>query len=94
MTGTWRVGAAVIAIAAAALLTTAWHSGDRPPHGFAGDSGVAQREFERRFLTLPSADSIRDAHRLLTAQPHPAGSRTRSRVGRVDSRPVSSGWPR
>ena len=74
MTGAWRAGAAVTAIAAAALLTTAWHSDDRPPHGFAGDSGAAQREFERRFLTLPSADSIRDAHRLLTAQPHPAGS--------------------
>lgn len=74
MTSTWRAGAAVTAIAAAALLTTAWHSDDRRPHGFAGDSGAAQREFERRFLSLPSADSIRDAHRLLTAKPHPAGS--------------------
>ncbi len=74
MTGTLRVGTALTAIAAVALLTTAWHSSDRPPYGFADDSGATQRKFERRFLALPSADSIRDAHRVLTAQPHPAGS--------------------
>ena len=44
------------------------------PYGFADASGATQREFERRFLTLPSADRIRDAHRYLTDQPHLAGS--------------------
>jgi N-acetylated-alpha-linked acidic dipeptidase len=42
--------------------------------GFTAASQAAQRELERRFLALPSADRARDFHRYLTDQPHVAGS--------------------
>ena len=42
--------------------------------GFAPASEAAQREIERRFLALPSADRARDYHRYLTDEPHVAGS--------------------
>lgn len=42
--------------------------------GFASGSLAAQRELERRFLALPSADRARDYHRYLTDEPHVAGS--------------------
>ena len=43
-------------------------------YGFAAASQAAQRELERRFLALPSADRARDFHRYLTDQPHMAGT--------------------
>ena len=45
-----------------------------PIFGFTADGAVAEHQLERRFLALPDADRIRDAHRLLTAKPHLAGS--------------------
>ena len=42
--------------------------------GFTTASEARQRELERRFLALPSADRARDYHRYLTDQPHVAGS--------------------
>jgi N-acetylated-alpha-linked acidic dipeptidase len=44
------------------------------PFGFAQKSGRAHLALEGRFLSLPDAARIRDAHRLLTLRPHPAGS--------------------
>ncbi len=44
------------------------------PFGFGPASGRAQLALEARFLTRPDAARIRDNHRLLTGQPHPAGS--------------------
>jgi N-acetylated-alpha-linked acidic dipeptidase len=44
------------------------------PFGFAEKSGRAQLALEARFLELPNPARIRDAHRLLTLRPHPAGS--------------------
>ena len=44
------------------------------PFGFGPESGRAQLGLEARFLELPDATRIRDAHRLLTLRPHPAGS--------------------
>jgi N-acetylated-alpha-linked acidic dipeptidase len=75
MSGHWRrLGVAVAAVAATGLLTAAWRKSDSPMYGFADARAAAQREFERRFMALPSAARIRDAHRILTDQPHPAGS--------------------
>jgi len=45
-----------------------------PIVGFTAEGAAAQHRFERRLLALPDANSIRDAHRLLTATPHIAGS--------------------
>ncbi len=42
--------------------------------GFTTASEPGQRELERRFLALPSADRARDYHRYLTDEPHVAGS--------------------
>jgi len=43
-------------------------------YGFTAASAIAERSLERRFLALPSADRAREAHQLLTADPHVAGS--------------------
>lgn len=43
-------------------------------YGFTAPSAIAERSIERRFLALPSAEKSRDAHQLLTAEPHVAGS--------------------
>ena len=43
-------------------------------YGFTAPSAIAERAVERRFLALPSADKAREAHELLTADPHVAGS--------------------
>jgi N-acetylated-alpha-linked acidic dipeptidase len=42
--------------------------------GFTAASGDAERQLERRFLALPSADRAREYHRFLTSVPHVAGS--------------------
>ena len=68
-----RVGVA-LAVAATALLTAAWQRPDAGSFGFTRSGAAAQRSLERRFLALPSADRIRDAHRFSTAKPHIAGS--------------------
>ena len=44
------------------------------PFGFTPARADAQLRLERRFLTLPDPGGIRDAHRVLTEQPHVAGS--------------------
>ena len=43
-------------------------------YGFTAASTTAERSIERRFLQLPSAPAIRDAHAFLTAEPHVAGT--------------------
>lgn len=43
-------------------------------YGFTTDTAGAQRALERRFLAMPDADRTRDAHAMLTAEPHVAGS--------------------
>jgi N-acetylated-alpha-linked acidic dipeptidase len=44
------------------------------PFGFAPASAARQLALERRFLALPDPARLRDTHRLLTRDPHPAGS--------------------
>jgi N-acetylated-alpha-linked acidic dipeptidase len=62
-----------LAIVVAALLSTAWQRPAPAIFGF-GASAATQRDVERRFLAAPSADRIRDAHRLLADKPHLAGT--------------------
>lgn len=59
--------------ATAVLVTAAWQPPERP-FGFTRDTAARYVPLERRFLDLPSADRIRDAHRILTDKPHVAGS--------------------
>ena len=61
----------MLAVAAAAAV------GAQAPDGIYGFSAAAvgaQRQIERRFQALPSADRARDYHRHLTNEPHVAGS--------------------
>jgi N-acetylated-alpha-linked acidic dipeptidase len=69
---------ASLAIAAGALLTAAWQRPQSVPLGFTPAGAAAHANTERRFLALPSAERVRDAHRFLADQPHRAGS-TRDR---------------
>jgi len=43
-------------------------------YGFSARSALVERSLEARFLPLPSPSRARDAHALLTADPHVAGS--------------------
>jgi len=43
-------------------------------YGFSARSAIVERSLEARFLPLPSPSRARDAHALLTADPHVAGS--------------------
>ncbi|MEO7272590.1 MAG: PA domain-containing protein, partial [Vicinamibacterales bacterium] len=70
-----RVTVALAALIVIALLATATrHRQPAPAFGFAAESARAQQALERRFLTLPSADRIRQTHRVMTDEPHLAGS--------------------
>ncbi len=55
------------------ILATAAQAPQRP-FGFSRDGAEAERREESRFMSLPSAERIRDAHRVLTDKPHVAGS--------------------
>ena len=67
-----RIGAAAIVIGA--VVGVSAQQTATGIFGFAPASEAAQRETERRFLALPSADRARDYHRYLTDEPHVAGS--------------------
>jgi N-acetylated-alpha-linked acidic dipeptidase len=64
---------AVLAIGALALIA-AWQRPIPVPFGFSADSAAAERTLERRFLEMPSADRIRDEHRVFAGKPHMAGT--------------------
>jgi N-acetylated-alpha-linked acidic dipeptidase len=87
-----RIGIpAVLAIAALAFLA-AWQRPVRVPFGFSSATAAAEEALERRFLRLPSADRIRDEHRVLTAKPHMAGTdRDRELMERTRDRFVAFG---
>ncbi len=69
-----RRAAAVVVVVVGALAGVAAQQASPGIFGFGSASEAAQREIERRFLALPSADRARDYHRHLTDQPHVAGS--------------------
>jgi N-acetylated-alpha-linked acidic dipeptidase len=66
--------APVLVLVTAALAAVAWQRPAGPPFGFTTASAAAHARIEQRFLTAPSADRIRDAHRYLAGKPHLAGS--------------------
>jgi N-acetylated-alpha-linked acidic dipeptidase len=59
---------------AALLLTPLAHAGDPPIRGFTAAAARPEREWERKFVALPSADSLRELMRYLSARPHHLGS--------------------
>ena len=63
-----------LAVIAAMLLASAWRQPGTPPLGFSHHRAATHDSLERRFLQIPNASRIRDAHRFLTDEPHPAGS--------------------
>ena len=63
-----------LGVATAGLLAAAWQRPPETPLGFTRARASFQAKVERRFLSLPSAGFIRDAHRVLTEQPHMAGT--------------------
>jgi N-acetylated-alpha-linked acidic dipeptidase len=67
-----RIGA--VAIAIGTVVGVGAQQAPTGIFGFTTASAAAQRELERRFLALPSADRARDYHRYLTDEPHVAGS--------------------
>ncbi len=69
-----RIGIpAAIAIAALVVIAV-WQRPVHVPFGFTRITAVAEADVERRFLALPSADRIRDEHRVFAAEPHMAGT--------------------
>lgn len=68
--------AAASLFAAVAALAAAAGPQRRAPAiaGFTRDASATYARLERRFLALPSADRIREAHLYLTEKPHLAGS--------------------
>jgi N-acetylated-alpha-linked acidic dipeptidase len=70
---TTRVGL-LLALCAVVVLSAASQRSDLTIFGFTREHDERQREVEQRFLALPSAARIRDAHRFLADKPHIAGS--------------------
>jgi N-acetylated-alpha-linked acidic dipeptidase len=63
-----------LALAAAALSAAGWLRPVSVRLGFSTARAQSHAVLERRFLALPSAERIRDAHRVLADKPHMAGS--------------------
>jgi N-acetylated-alpha-linked acidic dipeptidase len=68
-----RVGVG-LAAAVLVMLSAAWLRPDPYLSGFTSARVAAHLDLEQRFIDLPSADRIRNAHRFLTERPHLAGS--------------------
>src|SRR5262245_4666811 len=68
-----RIGL-LLALLAVVVLSAASQRSDPMLFGFTREHDERQRDVERRFVTLPSANRIRDAHRFLADKPHVAGS--------------------
>ena len=68
--------AATLSVVALAVLVTAGarQRAAPSPFGFTHQSAAAHARLERRFLALPSAERIAEAHRFLAGKPHLAGS--------------------
>lgn len=58
----------------AAVLASAAFQPPAPPLGFSADGAASYLQIEERFLSLPSAERIRDAHLYLADKPHMAGT--------------------
>jgi N-acetylated-alpha-linked acidic dipeptidase len=67
----WIVLAAAVVLATVLLLP---RNGTKQPFGFSREGAARQSAAERRLTALPDPVRIADAHRVLTSEPHPAGS--------------------
>jgi len=50
------------------------HPADNPPRGFTADQAAAERNWETRFRALPLTENQREYMRVITEEPHHAGS--------------------
>lgn len=66
--------AAVLSLLAGALLFIVWRGDSRQIGGFTAPNARQQAVHENRFLELIDRNHLGEAHRVLSAQPHPAGS--------------------
>jgi N-acetylated-alpha-linked acidic dipeptidase len=66
--------ALVLASLAALLSTLAFQYAGQPPLGFTARSAASYLEVEKKFLAMPDAEQIRQAHLFLADQPHMAGT--------------------
>ena len=64
----------VLASLAALLSTLAFQNAGLTPLGFAERTAASYLDVEKKFLTLPDAEQIRQAHLYLADQPHMAGT--------------------
>lgn len=64
----------VLGFIAAVLASAAFQPDAPPPLGFSADGAASYLRIEERFLSLPSAERIRDAHLYLADEPHMAGT--------------------
>jgi N-acetylated-alpha-linked acidic dipeptidase len=69
-----RRGVALAGLATACVAAGIAQRAPERPFGFTPSRAEAQQRLERRFLSLPDPDEIRNAHQVLTAKPHVAGS--------------------
>ena len=69
-----RIGVPTALAIAALVFIAAWQRPVHVPFGFTGVTAVAEADVERHFLALPSADRIRDEHRVFAGEPHMAGT--------------------
>jgi len=69
-----RIGVPTAIAIAALVFIAAWQRPVRVPFGFTRINAVAEADVERRFLAMPSADRIRDEHRVFAGEPHMAGT--------------------
>jgi N-acetylated-alpha-linked acidic dipeptidase len=64
----------MLAMAAAVLIAAAWPQRGSPPLGFTPARTASHGEWEGEFRRRPTPARIRDVHRILTSEPHVAGS--------------------
>ena len=61
--------------------------------GYSKPAAARQRDIEGRFLGIPSPETARTLHRLLTAEPHPAGSERNNELARYLAKQFEEqGW--
>lgn len=69
-----RIGVPAALAIAALVFIAAWQRPVRVPFGFNRATALAEADVERQFLGFPSADRIRDEHRVFAGEPHMAGT--------------------
>jgi N-acetylated-alpha-linked acidic dipeptidase len=69
-----RIGVPTALAIAALVFIAVWQRPVHVPFGFTRVTAVAEADAERHFLALPSADRIRDEHRIFAGEPHMAGT--------------------